>query len=302
MNQHHDILSAYQQVNSLFTQLSLGMESDSLDDRVLELARQWFSGARFSICRTVNEHHSTNSSRVNYLQEYGHSSHSLSASLISSDGQPLGQLFVDSEEHQSTGDQQRLNLLADFYSTAVEKFTLDEEMRFHAEHDPLTHCLNRKGLIKHSKARMKRGFQYVASFFGDVDKFKQVNDQHGHDVGDAVLCQVGEVFDRTFKNCGLSGRLGGDEFVSIVFFDNLKDLQAVKAILQNNLSKQDLLARLGVKVSVGMAVSACSEVESVEALIKRADKEMYNKKFGTRKFTKQNHQENLYKAANGSWS
>ncbi|WP_117232501.1 GGDEF domain-containing protein [Vibrio maerlii] len=291
MNQQQSLLSAYQQINQLFTDLSLGMDSEELNQRVIDLAKQWFNDATVLIRRSTQSLSTLKQSLSSYELARQSYMQQLSAPLTSSQGRHFGELVVNKVGSESSDDAQRLQMLAAFYTTALEKLALDEEVRYQAEHDPLTNCLNRKALLTKSKAKLHSGARYVAAFFGDVDKFKQVNDQHGHDVGDAVLCQVGDVFNRTFKGVGVNGRLGGDEFVGIYYSDSYEDILEFKALLTAQLKNQPLLSKLGIGLSVGMSISVAQELNSIESLIKRADQDMYKLKLDSKQSSEPNEQE-----------
>lgn len=93
---------------------------------------------------------------------------------------------------------------------------LTDELRTMAAHDPLTHLLNRRGLLDgletHFRSR-RAGAAYL--LIVDIDHFKRINDTHGHQVGDLVLCHVAEVLKSTARQGDLICRLGGEEFVVI---------------------------------------------------------------------------------------
>ncbi|MEZ0163410.1 putative bifunctional diguanylate cyclase/phosphodiesterase [Kineococcus sp. LSe6-4] len=80
-----------------------------------------------------------------------------------------------------------------------------------AEHDPLTDLANRRGLARAFEERDERTAHSL--LLVDLDQFKQVNDTHGHDAGDALLLQVRDRFLAATGRRGLLARLGGDEFV-----------------------------------------------------------------------------------------
>ncbi|MFC4298670.1 GGDEF domain-containing protein [Castellaniella hirudinis] len=93
---------------------------------------------------------------------------------------------------------------------------LVDQLRVLAVKDPLTGLLNRRGLVEglaaHFRSRMA-GSAYLLMV--DIDHFKQINDVHGHQVGDAVLCRVAQTLKHTARQGDLVCRLGGEEFVVI---------------------------------------------------------------------------------------
>ncbi len=93
---------------------------------------------------------------------------------------------------------------------------LTDELRDMAARDPMTQLLNRRGLSDalqlHFNAR-EAAPAYLLLL--DVDHFKRINDSHGHQVGDAVLCHVARVMRVTARRGDLTGRIGGEEFVAV---------------------------------------------------------------------------------------
>ncbi|HBZ95170.1 MAG TPA: GGDEF domain-containing protein [Pseudomonas sp.] len=93
---------------------------------------------------------------------------------------------------------------------------LTDELRRLAAHDPLTRLLNRRGLLDALDAQFRlrmTGPAYLLII--DIDHFKQINDSHGHKVGDLVLCHIAGVLTCTARQGDLICRLGGEEFVVI---------------------------------------------------------------------------------------
>ncbi|WP_296271795.1 GGDEF domain-containing protein [Pseudomonas sp. UBA6323] len=93
---------------------------------------------------------------------------------------------------------------------------LTDELRRLAAHDPLTCLLNRRGLLDALDAQFRlrmTGPAYLLII--DIDHFKQINDSHGHKVGDLVLCHIADVLTCSARQGDLICRLGGEEFVVI---------------------------------------------------------------------------------------
>jgi diguanylate cyclase (GGDEF)-like protein len=104
----------------------------------------------------------------------------------------------------------------------TELRSLQADLADLALHDPLTGLANRRlydELLGAELARKQRSGQPLAIAFVDLDGFKAVNDTHGHDAGDFVLCETARRLVSTMRRADLVARLGGDEFV-IVFEPN----------------------------------------------------------------------------------
>ncbi len=101
----------------------------------------------------------------------------------------------------------------------TERQHYEAELRRLATHDELTGLPNRRTYeqrLELEVARCRRGGATMTLAVLDVDRFKAVNDTHGHQVGDAVLCQVGELLGRQVREVELLARIGGEEFAWIL--------------------------------------------------------------------------------------
>jgi len=147
--------------------------------------------------------------------------------------------------------------------------------RGEARTDPLTGLLNRKGLEARAEA-LARGrdgiVTPIAVIAGDVDNFKWVNDQHGHDAGDALLCQVAELLQRNVRSQDLVVRLGGDEFLIVLPGTSANQVTLLGERLID-LARQELPHPGRVGISMG-AAGAMTPVDFA-GLWKRADEALY---------------------------
>jgi diguanylate cyclase (GGDEF)-like protein/PAS domain S-box-containing protein len=159
----------------------------------------------------------------------------------------------------------------------------EAELAHQATHDPLTGLPNRALLLNHldlAIARSKRDNTLVGLLFLDLDRFKSVNDNRGHDVGDELLRQVSQRIAGVLRPSDTVARLGGDEFV--VLFTEVDDerhgltvaQRVVTAIEHEPFALPDL--ELSVTTSAGLALS--SDIDHPEALLRDADAAMYRAK------------------------
>ena len=115
--------------------------------------------------------------------------------------------------------------LALTYNDIYEVNAANEHLlRYQAEHDPLTGLMNR-GAFDHIKEVLKLKAQPIAMLLIDVDKFKQINDGYGHEVGDKVLKKVARLLGDSFRSTDFPARVGGDEF-SVILTDVDKKQQS----------------------------------------------------------------------------
>ena len=95
----------------------------------------------------------------------------------------------------------------------------ERDARFGAAHDALTGLLNRRvfdAALANEQARLRRHSSKCCVVMFDVDNFKQVNDKYGHQVGDQVLLELGNILRRTARATDVIARYGGEEFVALL--------------------------------------------------------------------------------------
>jgi diguanylate cyclase (GGDEF)-like protein len=169
-------------------------------------------------------------------------------------------------------------------TVAVERSIDERRLAHQATHDPLTGVGNRAALLDRltlALARAKRSGRAVAVLFCDLDGFKAVNDQYGHDRGDRLLVEVAERIGRAVRPSDTVCRTGGDEF--IIVCEDLADADQAHTIAERVRSTIETEpidvgeTRLPVRVSVGVAV-ADLPVDDPERLLRTADLAMYARK------------------------
>ncbi|MDN6180040.1 MAG: sensor domain-containing diguanylate cyclase [Halomonas subglaciescola] len=154
-----------------------------------------------------------------------------------------------------------------------------------AHHDMLTGLLNRNGLEKCAQealAHSARTQRPVALFMLDLDRFKPVNDEHGHAAGDFVLKQVANRLQHLTRPGDYCARFGGDEFIMLL--ENMDDTPAMLNEMHARIShavRQPISLPESQQVSVGVSIGAsvyCAvsgQHTSLEELLKKADGDMY---------------------------
>lgn len=160
----------------------------------------------------------------------------------------------------------------------------EERLAHLADHDELTGLANRRRLHAHvsgALGRMERGqIAGVVVLFCDVDDFKQVNDDHGHWVGDEVLLLITRRLRAAVRPEDLVARLGGDEFVVVIEGDpaliEAEALDRVEDALAEPVRVGSIVAPTAV--SVGSASVVLGERVTPDGLIAAADASMYDRK------------------------
>ena len=160
---------------------------------------------------------------------------------------------------------------------------LSDELAHTAAVDPLTAMFNRRYLhtrLESELERSRRSGLPVAVLMMDVDTFKGINDQLGHQTGDAVLRKVAEIVRRSVRASDVCTRYGGDEFAVIVPENAVSASQTAERIRHRiEAFRWDLLGipqTLHVTVSLGVAIGEVGETS--DALIGRADQHLYQAK------------------------
>ena len=170
-------------------------------------------------------------------------------------------------------------LIFHFYDITQQKIGEKQLTRL-ATTDPLTGLCNRRQFYQFVSRRIAEAMECGDQFglmFIDLNKFKYVNDEFGHLFGDKVLCAISQRISGRIRNSDVLARIGGDEFCVLVNrIKSMKDLQTlatdIEQVVGQPLSVDD--TRLCIRVSIGMAAYPFHGL-SLEALIDRADKNMY---------------------------
>lgn len=147
---------------------------------------------------------------------------------------------------------------------------------------PVTGLTNRRGLMEHleqSLGKDSRSRDAFAVLFCDLNRFKEVNDVHGHDAGDELLVEISRRLREATRQGDLVSRLGGDEFV--VVSHNLQQISQAQDIadrLQQAVGEAWAIGSevLNPSLSIGIAIASCEAgTLNAQELIRRADQAMY---------------------------
>jgi two-component system cell cycle response regulator len=161
---------------------------------------------------------------------------------------------------------------------------LHQCLKFAASHDFLTKLLNRAEILAGLKRELSRGErtgQPVAVILADLDHFKEINDTHGHAVGDEVLKEVARRLKADLRAYDLAGRYGGEEFLLILPACNLSAATQRAEQLRLAIAKEPIVTMLGsisLTVSMGTTVRHSDSALTAQELLQQADLALYQAK------------------------
>jgi diguanylate cyclase (GGDEF)-like protein len=157
----------------------------------------------------------------------------------------------------------------------------DIQHRSDAVLDPLTGMLNRNAL----KVRVQELTQQsavtgepIGLIIGDLDHFKQINDTHGHSVGDAVLKEVAYLMRKQLRAFDLAYRLGGEEFLILLPGSDLAHAENLAERLRARVGVEHVAGGIGVTMSFGVSASGPDEPFDYTTVFARADAALYRAK------------------------
>lgn len=167
--------------------------------------------------------------------------------------------------------------LAKTYNKMYEAFKKSiASLNYEASHDKLTGIYNRAG---YDVLRQSIDIKTSALLLIDADKFKEINDSHGHTIGDIVLKKIASTLTKTFRSEDYVCRIGGDEFAVFMLHvsSDLKELIEAKVRMINDIltdTKRDSIPPISVSVGV-----AFGEIEqNISEMTKHADQALYKVK------------------------
>ncbi|MCH7599182.1 MAG: diguanylate cyclase, partial [Myxococcales bacterium] len=187
------------------------------------------------------------------------------------------------------------SVLSGAVQDVTEQLRAEEQIRFLAYHDSLTQLANRasfKARLSQAIERAGRHDRHVGLIFFDLDDFKRVNDTHGHNIGDQLLCEIASRLrscvrgtDSVARGCGSDdesfvARLGGDEFTMVLEeVVEPQDLRTVAERIIATLPKPIVIDghEFTVTGSMGLATWP-QDGDDMETLLRKADVAMYQAK------------------------
>jgi len=172
------------------------------------------------------------------------------------------------------------HLLSTFFLMSEKVYQREQDLGFKAHHDELTGLKNRLTMPQEIESvidELQKTGGMIAVLFIDLDRFKQINDLHGHHIGDLVIKEAAYRIKYAVRDSDTVFRVGGDEFLAII--KDIKNITDVHNVVNNIVSEFKHPASIegkdiDISISVGVAVSPEDSMDRKE-IIKFADVAMY---------------------------
>lgn len=162
--------------------------------------------------------------------------------------------------------------------------TSNEMLKQLSNTDPLTHIYNRRYLmdmlVKEMQRSERKGSQ-LSLVMIDIDHFKKINDNYGHQAGDQVLIEIADLSKSALRSYDFAARYGGEEFVLTLPETGHDDALLIADRLRRQIQQHtfpDKLRNLKITASMGVATYPVTFITSVSDLIREADEAMYRAK------------------------
>jgi diguanylate cyclase (GGDEF)-like protein len=193
--------------------------------------------------------------------------------LVREPGKPP---FIDS-------DTELLSLFSSQVAITLENSRLYQEVQEMAISDPLTRTHNRRGFseIATREIEIANRFNHrLALLFLDIDYFKEVNDTHGHAVGDQILSELADRCRNAMRNVDIISRHGGEEFLVLLLESNLNAGLRIAKRIQSVIKEYPIQTDVGpISITVSIGVAEFNEqVNGLDTLIYNADMALYKAK------------------------
>ncbi len=170
-----------------------------------------------------------------------------------------------------------LLVIGEQVAAAVQSAHSFEAAHREAITDPLTELYNRRffdARLRQEVERARRAGRPIALMFLDIDRFKQINDRHGHQAGNLVLCQVARVIRQSCRSADVPARWGGDEFIMLLTEANPGSVEMVACRIRDGILQTAWDPVGMVTVAMGIAVMP-QDADNLEDLLRAADEAMY---------------------------
>ena len=191
-----------------------------------------------------------------------------------------------------------VNVTADNLALSIMSLKLREELEAQSIRDPLTSLYNRRYMEDNLQREISKSARHktkLGMMVLDIDHFKSINDNFGHDMGDVVIKETGEIISSHFRDSDIVCRYGGEEFVVIMLEVDediaMQRAEQVRLAVENLAVNQGNICLKDFTISIGVALLP-DHANSGATLFMAADSAMYQSKHqGRNKVSYAKHQE-----------
>jgi|GEM_PF-4929214 len=161
---------------------------------------------------------------------------------------------------------------------------LENRLRELAQTDSLTGISNRRFFSElggREINRCQRNKLPLAMLMLDIDKFKLINDQYGHDVGDQAIIQTTKICNDSIRDTDIIGRMGGEEFAIILPDKGLKEAQMIAERIRKKIEATPMTIyqlNFSFTISIGISILDPDKQDSIQTMLIRADEKLYQAK------------------------
>ena len=177
--------------------------------------------------------------------------------------------ILEEKIEELEGEIQELehDLIHDYLTGLKTRAFFEEEIRVYLE-----------AISQNDRGKRKEwfGFKNISVVFFDIDHFKQVNDNHGHEIGDKVLKTVATAIKESLRSGDTAARWGGEEMIVSLLGANEEDAKQKAEEIRSRVGELNFDGGLAVTISAGVA--SAQKEELLENVVKRADEALYNAK------------------------
>jgi diguanylate cyclase (GGDEF)-like protein len=189
----------------------------------------------------------------------------------------IGVIWLEDHRKKRFGedDMRALNILASQLTLAWQRANLHEKVKERSERDGLTGLYNHRHFQEVLESEIEKKKEFILLFF-DIDYFKKINDNYGHQAGDEVLKFLGRLIGQT----GIAGRYGGEEFAIILPGHSLKKGVEVAVHLKDHINKSEVrFNQLKIKFTISVGIAHFpKDARTRTDLIEMADRALYSAK------------------------
>lgn len=166
------------------------------------------------------------------------------------------------------------------YISTREDISDKKELEYLCEHDLLTKINNRRTFEKELKKQIELSIRYKNNSFGlimlDIDNFKSINDNYGHQIGDSVLQKLSQNINENLRDSDIFARWGGEEFIILCPYSNIEQMEQLTKNLQLLISEIDF--NPVKKITVSFGITQYKDYDSESSIQIRVDKALYQAK------------------------